>query len=71
MGSVDTESLKASEVMDPGDTGTEKERGARGPGAPGTARSESHCCTSGQEQEPCVRPGCPGSAIIKRKEAMS
>lgn len=65
VGSRHRGNLKATEVMDPEDRGTGKERGGRDPGAPGRAHSESHYCISEQGQEPCVRPGYPESVIFK------
>lgn len=68
MGSVEKGNLKATEAMDPEDRGTERERGGKdpGPGGPGRAHFESHCCTSGQGQGPCGRLGYPESAIFRK-----
>lgn len=61
MGSVGKGNLKATEVMDPEDRGTEREREGKGPGGLGKVHSESHCCISGQGQEPCGHRGYPKS----------
>lgn len=62
--SVDKGRWKVTEVMDLEDRGIERERGGKGPGAPGRARSVNHCCISGQAQEPCGHLGYPKSVIF-------
>lgn len=66
MGSRDKENLKATEVMDLEDRATETERGGKDPEALGRAHSESHCCISGQGQEPCGHLGYPKSHADRR-----
>lgn len=64
----DKGNLKAREVRDLEDRGTEKERGGKDPGGPGRAHSESHCCISGQGLGPCGHLGYPKSGIFRRKQ---
>ncbi len=71
MGSVDKGNWKATEVKDLEDRGTEKEREGKDPGGPGRVHSESHCCISGQEQEPCDHLGYPKSARFRMKQGLS
>lgn len=61
MDSVDKGKLKVTGVLDPVDMGTETGKGGKDPEDPVRAHSESHCCISGQEQEPCGRLGYPES----------
>lgn len=53
--------VRVTEAMDLEDKGTEMEKGGKDPGGPVMVHSESHCCISEQEPEPCDHPGHPKS----------